>query len=79
MARTTSARTAPARWRELFEGARSRLTAGLLILEALIALEILIVAAILPAVQRDLHGLQLYGWNYAALTLASFAGRSRGG
>lgn len=24
------------------------------------------------AVQRDLHGLQLYGWNYAALTLASF-------
>jgi MFS family permease len=53
-------------------GARGRLTTGLLILEALIALEILIVAAILPAVQRDLHGLQLYGWNYAALTLASF-------
>jgi MFS family permease len=44
----------------------------LLILEALIAVEILIVAAILPAVQRDLQGLQLYGWNYAALTLASF-------
>jgi MFS family permease len=43
-----------------------------LILEALIAVEILIVATILPAVQRDLQGLQLYGWNYAALTLASF-------
>jgi MFS family permease len=44
----------------------------LLILEALVAVEILVVAAILPAVQRDLQGLQLYGWNYAALTLASF-------
>ncbi len=53
-------------------GARGRLTTGLLILEALVAVEILIVAAILPAVQRDLQGLQLYGWNFAALTLASF-------
>ena len=43
-----------------------------MILEALVAIEILVVATILPAVQRDLHGLQLYGWNYAALTLASF-------
>jgi MFS family permease len=32
----------------------------------------MVVATILPAVQRELHGLQLYGWNYAALTLASF-------
>jgi len=72
MARTTSAGTAPPRWREVFQGARGRLTAGLLILEALVAVEILVVATILPAVQRDLHGLQLYGWNYAALTLASF-------
>jgi MFS family permease len=72
MARTTSAETAPPRWREVFAGARGRLTAGLLILEALIAVEIMVVAAILPAVQRDLHGLQLYGWNFAALTLASF-------
>jgi MFS family permease len=69
---TTASETAPPRWREVFAGARGRLTTGLLILEALIAVEILIVAAILPAVQRDLHGLQLYGWNYAALTLASF-------
>ena len=72
MARTTSAETAPPRWREVFGGARGRLTTGLLILEALVAVEILIVAAILPAVQRDLQGLQLYGWNFAALTLASF-------
>jgi MFS family permease len=72
MTRTAATGTAPPRWREVFAGARGRLTTGLLILEALIAVEILIVAAILPAVQRDLQGLQLYGWNYAALTLASF-------
>jgi MFS family permease len=45
---------------------------GLLILEAVIAIEIMVVAAILPQVQRELQGLQLYGWNYTALTLASF-------
>ena len=72
MARTRSVETAPPRWREVFAGARGRLTTGLLILEALVAVEILVVAAILPAVQEDLQGLQLYGWNYAALTLASF-------
>jgi len=72
MARTTSAETTPPPWREVFQGARGRLTTGLLILEALVAIEILVVATILPAVQRDLHGLRLYGWNYAALTLASF-------
>jgi len=72
MTQAASTGTAPPRWREVFAGARGRLTTGLLILEALVAVEILIVAAILPAVQRDLHGLQLYGWNYAALTLASF-------
>jgi MFS family permease len=67
-----STQAAPPRWREVFVGARGRLTTGLLILEALVAVEILVVATILPAVQRDLQGLQLYGWNYAALTLASF-------
>lgn len=72
MTRMTSADTAPPPWREVFTGARGRLTAGLLILEALVAVEIMVVAAILPAVQRDLNGLQLYGWNFAALTLASF-------
>ena len=72
MTQTTPAEAAPPRWREVFTGARGRLTVGLLILEALVAAEILIVAAILPAVQRDLEGLQLYGWNFAALTLASF-------
>ncbi|MGH2541089.1 MAG: MFS transporter [Actinomycetota bacterium] len=72
MTRTTSAETAPPRWREVFTGTRGRLTAGLLILEALVAFEIMVVATILPAVQRDLQGLQLYGWTFVALTLASF-------
>ena len=77
MARTAAGEAAaihpaPPPWREVFAGARGRLTTGLLILEALVAVEIMVVAAILPAVQRDLHGLQLYGWNFAALTLASF-------
>lgn len=66
----TSAQQAPP-WRAVFAGARGRLTIGLLILEALVAIEIMVVATILPAVQADLHGLKLYGWIYAALTLAS--------
>src|SRR5262245_29711313 len=47
------------------------MTVGLLLLEALVAIEIMVVAVILPAVEVDLHGLQLYGWNFTALTLAS--------
>ncbi len=45
--------TAPPPWREVFQGARGRLTAGLLILEALVAVEIMVVATILPAVQAS--------------------------
>lgn len=46
---------------------------GLLLLEALVALEALIVATILPAVERDLGGLSLYGWTFTSFTLASLA------
>ena len=66
-----SDRTTPPPWRAVFAGARGRLTIGLLLLEALVAVEIMVVATILPAVEADLHGLKLYGWIYAALTLAS--------
>ena len=66
-----SNRTTPPPWRAVFAGARGRLTIGLLLLEALVAVEIMVVATILPAVQADLHGLKLYGWIFAALTLAS--------
>lgn len=61
----------PPPWREVFEGARGRLTAGLLLLEALVAIEWLIVATIMPAVEEDLGGLGLYGWTFTAVTLAS--------
>ena len=61
----------PPPWRAVFAGARGRLTAGLLILEALVAIEIMVVATILPAVEEDLHDPHLYGWNFTALTLAS--------
>jgi MFS family permease len=66
-----SNRTTPPPWRAVFAGARGRLTIGLLLLEVLVAIEIMVVATILPAVEADLHGLKLYGWIYAALTLAS--------
>lgn len=62
---------APPPWREVFAGARGRLTAGLLLLEALVAIEALIVATILPAVEEDLGGLSLYGWTFTAFTLAA--------
>jgi len=63
----------PPRWRELFRGPRGRLTMGLLLLEALVGFEALIVTTILPAVQRDLGGIQYYGWAFAATSLATFA------
>jgi MFS family permease len=63
---------APAPWREVFVGARGRLTAGLLVLEAVAAMEALVVATILPAVRRDLGDVQLYGWAFSAYSLAAF-------
>jgi hypothetical protein len=40
----------PPPWRAVFAGMRGRLTVGLLLLEALVAIEIMVVATILPAV-----------------------------
>jgi MFS family permease len=64
---------APARWRDVFAGARGRLTTGLLLLEMLIAIQILVVATIMPAVRRDLGDVQLYGWTFSATGLGQFA------
>jgi MFS family permease len=64
---------APARWRDVFAGARGRLTAGLLLLEMLVAIQILVVATIMPAVRRDLGDVQLYGWTFSATGLGQFA------
>jgi MFS family permease len=63
----------PARWREVFAGRRGRLTAGLLLLEALVAMQILIVATVMPAVREELGDLQLYGWTFSASGLGQFA------
>jgi MFS family permease len=71
--RPTAASSEPPPWREVFAGQRGRLTSGLLLLEALVAMEALIVAVIMPAVEDDLGGLSLYGWSFTAFTLASFA------
>ena len=62
----------PPPWREVFAGARGRLSAGLLMLEAVAAMEALVVATIMPAVRRDLGDVQLYGWAFSAYTLAAF-------
>jgi MFS family permease len=61
------------RWREVFEGARGRLTAGLLLLEAVVAVEALVVTTIMPDVRRDLGHIELYGLAFSASALATFA------
>lgn len=73
--RALSDPTAPASapWNEVFRGRRGRLTAGLLVLEALVAVQSLIVATILPDVRRDLGMVQLYGLAFTAMSLATIA------
>ena len=63
----------PVPWRDVFRGARGRLTAGLLLLEMLVAMEVLIVATVMPAVRRELGDLHLYGWTFSAAGLGLFA------
>jgi MFS family permease len=57
----------------VFAGARGRLTTGLLLLEALVAIQILVVATVMPAVRRDLGDIQYYGWTFSASGLGQFA------
>jgi MFS family permease len=59
------------RWREVFRGRRGRLAAGLLLLEALVAMHALVVITILPEVRRDLGMVQLYGLVFTAASLAT--------
>jgi MFS family permease len=61
------------RWREVFQGRRGRLVGGLLLLEALVAVEALVVATIMPDVRRELGDLPLYGLAFSASPLATFA------
>ncbi len=63
----------PPQWREVFRGRRGRLTSGLLLLEALVAIQALVVATIMPDVRRDLGMVELYGLAFTASSLATIA------
>lgn len=65
-------RTAPT-WRELLFGERARLTLGLILVEAVAAVQVSVVAAIMPAVSRDLHGIAFYGLVFSGYALAGLA------
>lgn len=54
-------------------GGRGRLTAGLILVETVAAIQVSVVAAIMPAVSRDLHGIQLYGLVFSGYALAGLA------
>ena len=64
---------APPPWREVFRGRRGRLTAGLLLLEALVAVQSLVVATIMPDIRGDLGMVHLYGLAFTAASLATIA------
>ncbi|TMD48633.1 MAG: MFS transporter [Chloroflexi bacterium] len=71
----------PMRWRALFQEGRGKLTAGILLVEFLVAVESLVVIAIMPAARRDLGGTEFYGlvfagFSLAALVLSPIAGRA---
>jgi MFS family permease len=67
------AETSAVPWREVFRGRRGRLTAGLLLLEALVAIQALVIATIMPDIRRDLGMVQLYGLAFTAPSLATIA------
>jgi len=60
-------------WRDVFRGARGRLTIGLLLLEALVAIQQLVIITIMPDVLRDLGMVQLYGLAFTVASLATIA------
>ena len=61
---------AGAGWRELFAGGLARTTCGLLLMEGLVAVQVLVTVAVLPAVVSDLGGVRLFG---AALSASQVA------
>lgn len=64
------AREAPSGvWRE-----QRALTTGLLLVVTLVAFETLAVATVLPAAEKDLGSIRLYGWAFSAFLLASLVG-----
>ncbi len=60
-------------WHELLLGSRTRLTLGLVMVEAVAAVQLSVIAAIMPAVSRDLHGIAFYGLVFSGYALAGLA------
>jgi MFS family permease len=58
-------------WRELFAGGLARTTMGLLLMEALVAIQVIVTVAVLPAVVSDLGGVRLYGSALSASQVAT--------
>ncbi len=58
-------------WGELFTGGYARTTVGLVLLETLVAVQVLVTVAVLPAVVADLGGIGLYGVALGAPALAT--------
>jgi MFS family permease len=63
--------TAAPRWREVFSGRLGRVAFGLFLLEALAAVQILVVTAVMPVITKELGGIRLYGWAFSASGLAT--------
>ena len=58
-------------WRELFSHGLGRTTIGLLLMETMVAIQVLVTVAVLPAVVSDLGGIRLYGVALAASQVAT--------
>ncbi len=59
------------RWMELFAPEYARTTVGLVLLETVVAIQLLVTLAVLPAVVKDLGGIHLYGLALSAAGLAT--------
>lgn len=73
MSLTTQSAASTAGWRQLFVDGRARLTVGLVLVETVAAVQVSVVAAIMPAVSHELHGIALYGLVFSGYTLAGLA------
>ena len=60
-------------WREVLGEGRARLTAGIVLVEFVAAVQALVVTTIMPAVRRDLGGLEFYGLVFSGYSLAGMA------
>jgi MFS family permease len=58
----------------LFSGQRAGLTVGLLMAVTIVAFEALAVSTVMPSAEKDLGHLELYGWAFSGLYLASVIG-----